>query len=122
MNFVLFILIGLIAGALAGRIVSGHGFGFVGDIVVGVIGAFLGGWLFSTFLGTAGGGGVLMSLVVAFIGAIVPPRGDSTGPLRATPRLAETRPLSPFRIARNRPPGASQLRSLKSSPRPAPSK
>lgn len=71
MNFVLFILIGLIAGALAGRIVSGHGFGFVGDFVVGVIGAFLGGWLFSTFLGTAGGGGVLMSLVVAFIGAIV---------------------------------------------------
>jgi len=71
MNFVLFILIGLIAGALAGRIVSGHGFGFVGDIVVGVIGAFLGGWLFSTFLGTAGGGGVLMNLVVAFIGAIV---------------------------------------------------
>jgi uncharacterized membrane protein YeaQ/YmgE (transglycosylase-associated protein family) len=39
--------------------------------VVGVIGAFLGGWLFSTFLGTTGGGGVLMSLVVAFIGAIV---------------------------------------------------
>jgi len=71
MNFVLFILIGLIAGALAGRIVSGQGFGFVGDIVVGVIGAFLGGWLFSTFLGTAGGGGVLMILVVAFIGAIV---------------------------------------------------
>src|SRR4030095_262074 len=71
MNFFLFILIGLIAGALAGRIVSGHGFGFVGDIVVGVIGAFLGGWLFSSFLGTTGGGGVLMSLVVAFIGAIV---------------------------------------------------
>jgi len=71
MNFVLFILIGLIAGALAGRIVSGHGFGLVGDIVVGVIGAFVGGWLFSTFLGTTGGGGVLMSLVVAFIGAIV---------------------------------------------------
>ena len=71
MNFVMFILIGLCAGALAGRIVSGRGFGFVGDIVVGVIGAFLGGWLFSSFLGTTGGGGVLMSLVVAFIGAIV---------------------------------------------------
>jgi uncharacterized membrane protein YeaQ/YmgE (transglycosylase-associated protein family) len=71
MNFVLFILIGLTAGALAGKIVSGHGFGFLGDVVVGVIGAFLGGWLFSSFLGTTGGGGVLMSLVVAFIGAIV---------------------------------------------------
>jgi len=71
MNFVMFILIGVSAGALAGRIVSGHGFGFVGDVVVGVIGAFLGGWLFSSFLGTTGGGGVLVSLGVAFIGAVV---------------------------------------------------
>jgi uncharacterized membrane protein YeaQ/YmgE (transglycosylase-associated protein family) len=70
MNLVLFILIGLIAGALAGRVVSGHGYGVLGDIVVGVIGAFLGGWIFATFLGV-GGGGVLMSLVTAFIGAIV---------------------------------------------------
>ena len=70
MNIVLFLLIGLIAGALAGRVVSGHGYGVLGDIVVGVVGAFLGGWIFTTFLGVAGGG-VLMSLVVAFIGAIV---------------------------------------------------
>ena len=70
MNLVLFILIGLIAGALAGRLVSGHGYGVLGDIVVGVIGAFLGGRMFATFLGV-GGGGVLMSLLVAFIGAIV---------------------------------------------------
>ena len=69
MNMVLFLLIGLIAGALAGRVVSGHGYGVLGDIVVGVVGAFLGGWIFTTFLGV-GGGGVLMSLVVAFIGAI----------------------------------------------------
>jgi uncharacterized membrane protein YeaQ/YmgE (transglycosylase-associated protein family) len=70
MNLVLFILIGLIAGALAGRVVSGHGYGVLGDIVVGIIGAFLGGWIFTTFLGV-GGGGVLMSLFVAFIGAVV---------------------------------------------------
>jgi uncharacterized membrane protein YeaQ/YmgE (transglycosylase-associated protein family) len=69
MNIVLFLLIGLIAGALAGRVVSGHGYGVLGDIVVGVVGAFLGGWIFTTFLGVAGGG-VLMSLVTAFIGAI----------------------------------------------------
>ncbi len=69
MNLVLFLLIGLIAGALAGRVVSGHGYGVFGDIVVGVIGAFLGGWIFTTFLG-GGGGGVLMSLFVAFVGAI----------------------------------------------------
>jgi uncharacterized membrane protein YeaQ/YmgE (transglycosylase-associated protein family) len=69
MNLVLFLLIGLIAGALAGRVVSGHGYGVLGDIVVGVIGAFLGGWIFTTFLGP-GGGGVLMSLFVAFVGAV----------------------------------------------------
>ncbi len=69
MNLILFVLIGLIAGALAGRVVSGHGYGMFGDIGVGIIGAFLGGWMFSTFLGVAGGG-VLMSLVVAFAGAI----------------------------------------------------
>jgi uncharacterized membrane protein YeaQ/YmgE (transglycosylase-associated protein family) len=69
MNVILFVLIGLIAGALAGRVVSGHGYGVFGDIAVGVIGAFLGGWIFSTFLGGTGGS-VLMSLVVAFVGAI----------------------------------------------------
>ena len=68
MSLVLFILIGLIAGALAGRVVSGHGYGVLGDIVVGVIGAFLGGWIFAPFLG---GGGLLMSLLVAFVGAMV---------------------------------------------------
>ena len=70
MHFVLFILIGLMAGALAGRVVSGHGYGVLGDVVVGVLGAFLGGWMFATFMGVAGSG-FLMSLFVAFIGAVV---------------------------------------------------
>jgi uncharacterized membrane protein YeaQ/YmgE (transglycosylase-associated protein family) len=70
MHLVLFILIGLIAGALAGRVVSGHGYGVLGDVVVGILGAFLGGWMFATFVGVAGGG-FLMSLFVAFIGAVV---------------------------------------------------
>jgi uncharacterized membrane protein YeaQ/YmgE (transglycosylase-associated protein family) len=69
MHLLLFILIGLIAGALAGRVVSGHGYGVVGDIVVGVVGAFLGGWIFSTFLGV-GGGGFFISLFMAFVGAV----------------------------------------------------
>lgn len=69
MHFVLFILIGLIAGALAGRVVSGHGYGVVGDIVVGIVGAFLGGWIFATFLGV-GGGGFFISLFIAFVGAV----------------------------------------------------
>ena len=41
MHFMLFILIGLIAGALAGRVVSGHGYGTIGDILVGVVGSLL---------------------------------------------------------------------------------
>jgi uncharacterized membrane protein YeaQ/YmgE (transglycosylase-associated protein family) len=69
MHLLLFIVIGLIAGALAGRVVSGHGYGVVGDIVVGVVGAFLGGWIFATFLGV-GGGGFFISLFMAFVGAV----------------------------------------------------
>ena len=70
MDFIWFILIGLAAGWLAGQLVKGGGFGVVGDIIVGVIGALLGGFLFSTF-GVSTGGGLLGSLIVATIGAVV---------------------------------------------------
>lgn len=70
MDFLWFILIGLAAGWLAGQLMRGGGFGLVGDVVVGVIGALLGGFLFSTF-GLSTGGGLLGSLVVATIGAVV---------------------------------------------------
>ena len=65
-----FLIIGLIAGWLAGKVMRGGGFGVVGDMIVGVIGAFLGGWLFS-LLGISAGGGLIGSIIVAFIGAIV---------------------------------------------------
>lgn len=70
MEFLWFILIGLTAGWLAGQLMKGGGFGVVGDIVVGVIGALLGGFLFRT-LGMSAGGGLLGSLIVATIGAVV---------------------------------------------------
>lgn len=70
MNIVWFILVGLIAGWLAGQFMKGGGFGVVGDIVVGVVGALLGGFLFST-LGVSAGGGLLGAIIVATIGAIV---------------------------------------------------
>jgi uncharacterized membrane protein YeaQ/YmgE (transglycosylase-associated protein family) len=63
------ILIGLIAGALAGRVVRGRGFGCLVDIVVGVAGAFIGGILVGAFV--PGVAGFWESLVVAFIGAVV---------------------------------------------------
>jgi uncharacterized membrane protein YeaQ/YmgE (transglycosylase-associated protein family) len=70
MGFIWFILIGLLAGWLAGQLMQGGGFGVIGDIIVGVIGALLGGLLFNT-LGLSTGGGLIGSLIVATIGAIV---------------------------------------------------
>ena len=69
MGFLWFILIGIAAGWLAGQIMKGGGFGLIGDLVVGVIGALLGGWLFG--LAGIGAGGLLGQLVVATVGAIV---------------------------------------------------
>ncbi len=70
MSFIWFLIVGLIAGWLAGTLVKGGGFGLVGDLVVGVIGAYLGGFLFS-LLGISSNGGLIGSIVVATIGAIV---------------------------------------------------
>lgn len=64
-----FLLVGLIAGWLAGKIMKGSGFGMVGDLVVGVLGAILGGWLFG-LVGIAGWG-FIGSVVVATVGALV---------------------------------------------------
>ena len=70
MSFLWFLIVGLVAGWLAGVLVKGSGFGIIGDLIVGVIGAFLGGWLFSTF-GASTGGGLLGSIIVATVGAVV---------------------------------------------------
>lgn len=64
-----FLLIGLCAGWLAGKIMKGGGFGLVGDLIVGVIGAFLGAWVFG-MLGI-GAGGLLGALVTATVGALL---------------------------------------------------
>jgi uncharacterized membrane protein YeaQ/YmgE (transglycosylase-associated protein family) len=69
MNFVWFILIGLLAGFLAGAFVKGHGFGIIGNIIVGIVGAVLGGFLFS-LLGLSANN-LIGSLVTAFVGAVV---------------------------------------------------
>jgi len=70
MSLLWFLVVGLVAGWLAGITVKGGGFGLVGDLIVGVIGAFLGGFLFSTF-GVSMGGGLVGSLIVATVGAVV---------------------------------------------------
>jgi uncharacterized membrane protein YeaQ/YmgE (transglycosylase-associated protein family) len=65
---VIWLLIGAIAGWLAGQIMGGGGFGLVGDIIVGIIGAFIAGELFPR-LGFALGGGVVGAIFAAAIGA-----------------------------------------------------
>jgi uncharacterized membrane protein YeaQ/YmgE (transglycosylase-associated protein family) len=71
MSFVAWIILGLISGFIASKLVNKTGEGLVLDIVLGVVGAFVGGWLFSTF-GMAGVTGLnIYSMVVAAIGAIV---------------------------------------------------
>ncbi len=70
MEFIWLLLVGLIAGWLAGVLVRGGGFGVLGDIVVGILGALIGGYLFRA-LGFSAGGGFLGSILVATFGAIV---------------------------------------------------
>ncbi|MDP1556031.1 MAG: GlsB/YeaQ/YmgE family stress response membrane protein [Hyphomonas sp.] len=69
-SLLIFLLIGAIAGWLAGVLVKGYGFGLVGNIVVGIVGAFVAGLLFPA-LGLNFGGGILGSIVFATIGAVL---------------------------------------------------
>jgi uncharacterized membrane protein YeaQ/YmgE (transglycosylase-associated protein family) len=68
-SLIIFLLIGAIAGWLAGQIMKGGGYGLVGDIIVGIIGAFIGGWLFGR-LGIAAGG-IIGMIIAATVGAII---------------------------------------------------
>ena len=68
--FLTWIIIGLVAGVLASFVVGG-GYGLLGDIIVGIIGAFLGGWIFQKMGWHPPFGGLAGSIFVAFIGAIV---------------------------------------------------
>ena len=69
-SLLVIILVGIIAGWLAGRVMEGGGFGLVGDLLVGLIGAFVGDWLLPR-LGLHLGTGIVAAIVNAFIGAIV---------------------------------------------------
>jgi uncharacterized membrane protein YeaQ/YmgE (transglycosylase-associated protein family) len=73
MGILSWIIVGLIAGWLAGLVVKGGGFGCVGDIIVGVVGGLLGGWIASSFfhMGDPMSGINFESIVVAFIGAVI---------------------------------------------------
>jgi uncharacterized membrane protein YeaQ/YmgE (transglycosylase-associated protein family) len=70
MGFLAWIIVGLIAGWLAGQVMKGGGYGVLVDIILGLLGGLLGGWLFGQ-LGLGAGGGMVGSIIVAFIGAVI---------------------------------------------------
>ena len=69
-SIIVFLIVGAIAGWLAGVIVKGFGFGLLGNIVVGIVGAFIAGWLFPQ-LGWGVGGGFFWAILHATIGAVI---------------------------------------------------
>jgi uncharacterized membrane protein YeaQ/YmgE (transglycosylase-associated protein family) len=70
MHLIWFLILGAIVGWLAGKIMSGHGYGIIWDIVLGILGSFVGGFVFSLIFGTQPTG-LVISFIVALIGAIV---------------------------------------------------
>lgn len=73
MSLLSWIVVGLIAGWLAGKVMRGGGYGLIGDIVVGVIGGLFGGWLATSVLkiGAEVSGINVESILVAFVGAVI---------------------------------------------------
>jgi uncharacterized membrane protein YeaQ/YmgE (transglycosylase-associated protein family) len=70
MGFIYWIVVGLIAGWLAGKVMKGGGYGILVDIVLGIVGGIVGGWVFG-LLGIWPGGGIIGSIIVAFVGAVI---------------------------------------------------
>lgn len=71
MDLLTWLIVGLIAGVLASLVMGGTGYGLIGDIIIGIVGAFVGGWLFKTLGVTTPFGGLVGVIFVAFIGAVV---------------------------------------------------
>jgi uncharacterized membrane protein YeaQ/YmgE (transglycosylase-associated protein family) len=69
MGLLYWIIVGLVAGWLAGQVMKGGGYGVLADIVLGILGGIVGGWIFG-MLGI-GAGGLVGSIIVAFVGAVV---------------------------------------------------
>ena len=70
MGIITWILVGLIAGWLAGQVMKGGGYGVLVDIILGMLGGVVGGWVFGA-LGIWPAGGLLGAIIVAFVGAVI---------------------------------------------------
>ena len=71
MDLLTWIIVGLVAGVLASLVMGGTGYGIIGDIIIGIVGAFVGGWLFRSLGVTSPMGGLAGVIFVAFIGAML---------------------------------------------------
>jgi len=69
-GIIAWILVGMIAGWLAGQVMKGGGYGALVDIILGILGGVVGGWVFG-LLGFWPGGGIIGSIIVAFVGAVI---------------------------------------------------
>ncbi|HEU0013177.1 MAG TPA: GlsB/YeaQ/YmgE family stress response membrane protein [Longimicrobium sp.] len=71
MDILTWIIVGLVAGVLASLVMGGTGYGIIGDIIIGIVGAFVGGWLFAQLGVETPFGGLAGTIFTAFIGAVV---------------------------------------------------
>jgi uncharacterized membrane protein YeaQ/YmgE (transglycosylase-associated protein family) len=69
-GLIIFLIVGAVAGWLAGVIMKGFGFGLIGNIIVGIVGAAIASWLFP-YLGVSLGGGIVGAIIAATIGAVI---------------------------------------------------
>jgi uncharacterized membrane protein YeaQ/YmgE (transglycosylase-associated protein family) len=67
---IIWLIVGAIAGWLAGMVVKGGGYGLIGDIIVGIVGGLIAGWLLPQ-IGIVIGGGIIAAIINAFIGAVI---------------------------------------------------
>lgn len=70
MGIIIWLIVGAIAGWLAGMVVKGGGFGLIGDIIVGIVGGLIAGWLLPR-LGIYIGSGFIAAVIDSFIGAVI---------------------------------------------------
>ena len=112
------IIIGLIAGFLTGKLMKGSGYGAIMDIVVGIIGAVVGGFIMSHIFGAASSGGLIYSIIVAVIGAVLLTflLRLITGGRTSNLSLHESRFVSfrSFLLKQNRPAAEVQILELES--------
>ena len=71
MDLLTWCIVGLVAGVLASLVMGGTGFGIIGDIIIGIVGAFVGGWIFRSLGVASPMGGLAGVIFVAFVGAMV---------------------------------------------------